>query len=670
MRKQRVFAVITAAVMSVGAFFMTGISAKADDSVKAQAEETGEKTEGDWRYRVLEDGTSEITGYDGEATELEIPDSVGGARVTSLGYNIFDGLGSYESVTVPKSVTHIEEYSFGWIIDDSPNSNINLNMIGLRVYGYVGSAAETYAKENGYRFSNIEKEWEYIVGDDDMAYISGYNGKMTEVEIPSSVDGYKVIGTAYWPDMMGAGIFGENDLIESIIIPEGVKYIGSYSFYSCKSLRTIAIPDSVIEIGYGAFSNCSSLNNVEIPEDIVEIGMNTFSDCSSLKNIKIPNGVVRIGWMAFSGCTSLKDVEIPNSVISMDNCVFYGCISLENIKLSEKMTEVPYGLTEGCTSLRNVEIPYGVVKIASSAFSGVALESVSISDSVTEIGAFAFCHSKIKSIRIPKNVSIIGEKAFGYIAGEYIDGEGREYVTIPDFTIYGYPDTAAEAYAKENGFTFIEIKDEPVEEPTQTPSEAEITVNASGELSPKLETAKNAILSAIAKYLTEDELSAVKAGASALDIKLSVASLDGSVSESDKELIARAADSISDASKLDFKVMNYLDVKFSVSIDGREINVTETDGLLTVSVELENPMNGTYKVIRIHDGKAEAIDAQLSKDGKRLSFATDKFSTYAIVYSDVASGDSAYFALTVILMFAALGVVALLTVNKFKAMQM
>ena len=50
----------------------------------------------------------------------------------------------------------------------------------------------------------------------------------------------------------------------------------------------------------------------------------------------------------------------------------------------------------------------------------------------------------------------------------------------------------------------------------------------------------------------------------------------------------------------------------------------------------DKDVNRKFFVIREHDGKVEIIDAQLSEDGKYLVFKSDKFSTYALAYEDVA----------------------------------
>ena len=42
----------------------------------------------------------------------------------------------------------------------------------------------------------------------------------------------------------------------------------------------------------------------------------------------------------------------------------------------------------------------------------------------------------------------------------------------------------------------------------------------------------------------------------------------------------------------------------------------------------------TYYIIRMHDGKAEVIPSSVEND--KITFATDKFSTYALAYADAS----------------------------------
>ena len=76
---------------------------------------------------------------------------------------------------------------------------------------------------------------------------------------------------------------------------------------------------------------------------------------------------------------------------------------------------------------------------------GANIKSVVIEDSVTSIGSYAFYKcTGLTSVIIPDSVTSIGWSAFKGCTG---------------LTIYGVPGSAAEQYANDNGFTFIEYVD-------------------------------------------------------------------------------------------------------------------------------------------------------------------------------------------------------------------
>jgi hypothetical protein len=117
----------------------------------------------------------------------------------------------------------------------------------------------------------------------------------------------------------------------NIVIPEGIKRIGSYSFNECKTLNSIKIPNSVTNIRYRSFYNCSGLTSVNIPDGITNIESNTFNGCSSLSNITIPESVTNIDWDAFCNCSSLTNIRIPRNVTHINSGVFRGCTSLASV---------------------------------------------------------------------------------------------------------------------------------------------------------------------------------------------------------------------------------------------------------------------------------------------------------------------------------------------------
>ena len=68
-------------------------------------------TADDFQYE-LRDGGAAVTKYTGSAEDVTIPDELGGAPVTVIGFYSFEGNYSLRSVTIPDTVTLIGEYAF------------------------------------------------------------------------------------------------------------------------------------------------------------------------------------------------------------------------------------------------------------------------------------------------------------------------------------------------------------------------------------------------------------------------------------------------------------------------------------------------------------------------------------------------------------------------------
>lgn len=107
---------------------------------------------------VLEiaDGTKGIVGgalyWQDGLTEVQIPDTV-----KYIGASAFVGCENLREVHVPGSVTEIEKNAMGYLDDTG------LKVTDFTIYGLTGSAAETYAEENGFAF--VSEGVAYIRGD-------------------------------------------------------------------------------------------------------------------------------------------------------------------------------------------------------------------------------------------------------------------------------------------------------------------------------------------------------------------------------------------------------------------------------------------------------------------------------------------------------------------------
>lgn len=100
---------------------------------------------------------------------VDIPSSV----TTIEGYAFYRT--GMTSVTVPASVTSIEEYALGYTRElNSQGRRVSVPVEGFTIYGYTGSAAETYANDNSFAFVALDAAGLAIVADKtDEVYIKG-----------------------------------------------------------------------------------------------------------------------------------------------------------------------------------------------------------------------------------------------------------------------------------------------------------------------------------------------------------------------------------------------------------------------------------------------------------------------------------------------------------------
>lgn len=89
------------------------------------------------------------------------------------------------------------------------------------------------------------------------------------------------------------------------------------------------------------------------------------------------------------------------------------------------------------------------------------------------------------------------------------------------------------------------------------------------------------------------------------------------------------------------KVGMYLDMNLFKDVAGEQTQITETNSEIRLSIDLPETLlnqdakvTRTYQIIRMHNGVAEALDCTLDQETNKLTFDTDKFSTYTVVYTD------------------------------------
>lgn len=227
-------------------------------------------------------------------------------------------------------------------------------------------------------------------------------------------------------------------------------------------------------IGDEAISG-EALRNITLPSDLEYIGKRIFFGSAYDKDPgNRPDGIqyngqyliagVRIGYAEEdtsdpSAPTTNKqirewgatgDITIRKGTTMMGADSF-GMSEITSVKLPSTLRAIPYLSFYWCKNLDNVVIPGNVKEIGDNAFSWCEnLTNLTISEGVERIGRDAFFRcNKLNEVTIPKSVIQIDMHAFGW---DYVNDYD---VRNENLVIKCYSGTAAEQYAKDNGFKCI-----------------------------------------------------------------------------------------------------------------------------------------------------------------------------------------------------------------------
>lgn len=73
-----------------------------------------------------------------------------------------------------------------------------------------------------------------------------------------------------------SSLYVNGELVENLVIPDGMVKINDYTFNDCGSIRTVVVPDGVVSIGTYAFS-CPEMAKATIGKNVNTIGMGAFT---------------------------------------------------------------------------------------------------------------------------------------------------------------------------------------------------------------------------------------------------------------------------------------------------------------------------------------------------------------------------------------------------------
>lgn len=416
------------------------------------------------------------------ATSYIIPDGVKIIESTA-----FMGTSNLNSIVIPNGVTTIKENAF-YLCSNLKNVSIPTSVKSIGEYAFDFSAC---TKENyGYYIGNCLigadneingnftiKDGTRLVADSALREIDN----LGNISIPASVE---IIGDCAFlnfssESLKNITVANENKYFSSengvlfnknktellcypcgknettYTVPNTVTKLAKVSFSGCK-LNKLNLPNNLKYIDESAFTE-TSLKTLSIPESVEYIGKYTFL-MSGIETVNIPKRIATIEEGTFSCCINLKSVTIDNNIKHIGDYAFSACYNLSDINISNNVTSIGKGAFQS-TIIQKIELPASLESIGGYAFNNCQnLQEVTIPNKEIKIDNRAFYNCpKLNTVAIPAKVKEIGKNAFGY-QGNIFDEEDYEYGeenSIQDFKITGYSNTAAETYAKENGFEFI-----------------------------------------------------------------------------------------------------------------------------------------------------------------------------------------------------------------------
>ena len=341
----------------------------------------------------------------------------------------------------------------------------------------------------------------YTIRDDGSAMITSYSAKFwydpdpnftVELNIPSEINGHTVTA-------IGDGALRESATkISGITLPPTIKEIGNRAI-DCRYLKYLKLNDGLEVIKDFAINCGDILETLVIPDSVKYIGSEAISG-EALKNITMPKNLEYMGKRIFYGSAYDKDannrvdgiqyhgqyliagirigyatINNPDPSAPTENRQIHEWEAVGDIAIREGTTLMgvdAFGMSDitsvklpstlrsisklgfyWCKNLNNVVIPGTVKEIGDNAFSwNESLSNLTIEEGVEHIGQAAFFRcNNLNEVTIPRSVTQIDMHAFGW---DYVDDYD---VRNENLVIKAYSGTAAEQYARDNGFKCILI---------------------------------------------------------------------------------------------------------------------------------------------------------------------------------------------------------------------
>ena len=236
-----------------------------------------------------------------------------------IGENAFQNCARLTSITGGNNLDTIADFAF----DDckklcSFHLPDSINHLGSYIFNGCSSITEINLPDN-------------VIDNIDHYLIAGCDN-ISKITISENCRRYcESNGVIYTKDKKKL-VFALNSLSGEYTADKETEEIALKAFYECQ-IEKVILPSGLRSIGSGAFEHCELLKEICIPDNVEMIANDTFGECRSLSKVGFPNKLNHIGARAFKGCTSLKEIILPDRILSFGDEPFSECTSMKRFRV-------------------------------------------------------------------------------------------------------------------------------------------------------------------------------------------------------------------------------------------------------------------------------------------------------------------------------------------------
>lgn len=411
--------------------------------------------------------TGTITSYNGYATYLAIPETIGGAPVKAIGPEAFARHAYLAFLELPEGLESIGDSAF-----------YNCETLGRVRFPSTLKTIGSNAFYNAYKSSVLELTSVESIGD----YAFYFAGLKGSLELP---EGLKSIGENAFEACtnMGANLY----------LPSTLESIGSNAFKGDYNIQYIVLESPTAPmLGENVFAGCDYLYDIDLnahgtrqemqqwqayvdalglpcrvwraqdptaqspekgayqyenrvlteytgtktrihphltvsKEPVVGLGDGVFKDSQTIEYFSVAHNdeFTTIGAESFMN-SSLREVDLFDSVTTIGARAFANCAQLETLTLPDSLTTIGEGALDGLTGLKKLVIKCDPALIPAGAFANMPnLSEVTVENGA--IPAHMFEGSGVTALTLGAGVTEIGEKAF---AGTALNAAELTNVTV------------------------------------------------------------------------------------------------------------------------------------------------------------------------------------------------------------------------------------------------